>query len=239
MEDGFREKVPRAPGALWGFLRGVRLWGKDRTRGGDSDSLRIADFNSSSSSSSWLRILLRTPGVLDEAFLLLALRHFEADSLVTECSDSASASAAKALPALTVARLGLTSACAARRMTARSGVGKARKVAPRDAGAAAGGEQGGEGGREGLGQGRGERAGASSERTRAESSFLKVLESQDSFTYNVSPSLESGNGASASRCITLEPKDKDFIPPHIWPLASSSFMSMQTAYVIRKLHQYG
>ncbi len=146
---------------------------------------------------------LRTPGVLAEAFLLLALRHFEADSLVAECSDSASA--APAFPALMVALLYLTSPDEARRMTARSGVGRARREGPRGAGAAAGGEQGGEGGREGLGQGGGEEAGGSSEApesTRAESTTLKVLESQASFTYRVSLSSESGNGAAPSRCFT-------------------------------------
>lgn len=138
---------------------------------------------------------LRTPGVLAEAFLLLALRHFEADSLVAECSDSASA--APAFPALMVALLYLTSPDEARRMTARSGVGRARREGPREAGTAAGGEQGGEGGREGLGQGGGEEPGTSSEST-----TLKVLESQDSFTYRVSLSSESGNGAAPSRCFT-------------------------------------
>lgn len=123
---------------------------------------------------------LRTPGVLAEAFLLLALRHLEADSLVLEWSDSASA--ARALPALAVARPPLASPCAARRITVRSGVGRARRAGPRDARAAAGGEHGGEGGREGVGRGGGEEAGASSDSTTERSATLKVLESQDSFT---------------------------------------------------------
>lgn len=153
---------------------------------------------------------LRTPGVLAEELLLLALRHFEADSLVAECSDSASA--APALPALMVALLCLGSPDKARRMTARSGVGRARREGPRDAGAAAGGEHGGEGGREGLGRGGREDAGACSEApesTSAESTTLKVLESQDSFTYRVSLSPESGNGAAPSRCFTCPRKKQE------------------------------
>lgn len=137
---------------------------------------------------------LRTPGVLALASLLLALRHLDADSLVAECSDSASAE--PAFPALIVALPRLTSPDRARRRTARSGVGRARREGPRDPGAAARGEQGGEGGREGLGQG------GRSCSTRAESTALKVLESHDSFTYRVSLSTESGNGAAPSRCFT-------------------------------------
>ena len=88
---------------------------------------------------------LRTPGVVAEAVLLLALRHFEADSLEVECRDSASA--VLALPALMVALLYLTSPEEALCITEGSGVGRARREGPRDAGAAAGGDRGGEGGR--------------------------------------------------------------------------------------------
>lgn len=143
---------------------------------------------------------MQTPGVLAEACLLLALRHLEADSLVAECRDSAST--APALPALIVTLLHLTSTDKARCMTERSGVGRARRAGPRDAGAAAGGEHGGEGGREGLGQGGGEKSGAPD--SMAESTTLKVLESQDIFTYRVSLSSGSGNGAAPSRCFTCE-----------------------------------
>lgn len=118
---------------------------------------------------------------------------------MAECSDSASAAAA--FPTLAAPLLYLISADEALRMIARSGVGRARREGSRDAGAAAGGEQGGEGGREGLGQGGGEEAG--------ESATLKVLESQDSFTYRVSISSESGNGAAPSRCFTCEGKDRN------------------------------
>lgn len=72
--------------------------------------------------------LLRIPGVLAAASLLVALRHLEADSLVAECRDSASAGSA--LPALMVALLRGTFSVAARRMTARSGVGRARRAGP-------------------------------------------------------------------------------------------------------------
>lgn len=139
---------------------------------------------------------MRTPGVLAEALLLLALRHFEADSLVAECSDSASI--VPTFPALTAVLLYLTSSDAARCMTVGSGVGRARREGPRDVGVATGGELGGEGGREGLGQGGGV------EDTGQESSTLKVLASQDNFTYIVSLSKESGNGAAPSRCSTFE-----------------------------------
>lgn len=120
---------------------------------------------------------------------------------MAECSDSASA--APAFPALIVALLYLASPDVARRMMPRSGVGRVRRERPRDAGAAVGGEQGGEGGRDGLGQDGGE---ASSESSREESTALKFLESQDSFTYRVSLSSESGNGAAPSRCFTCETK---------------------------------
>lgn len=120
---------------------------------------------------------------------------------MAECRDSAST--APALPALIVTLLHLTSTDKARCMTARSGVGRARRAGPRDAGAAAGGEHGGEGGREGLGEGGGEKSGAP-DSTMAESTTLKVLESQDIFTYRVSLSPESGNGAAPSRCFTCE-----------------------------------
>lgn len=94
------------------------------------------------------------PGVLAKAFLRLALRHFEADRLVAECIDSASA--VLGFPALMVALEYLTSPGAAWRMMARSGVGKARRAGPRDAGVPVGGEQGVEGERDDLEQGGGE-----------------------------------------------------------------------------------
>lgn len=51
---------------------------------GDASAARTWGGDSPPSSS-----LLRTPGVLAVAALLLALRHLEADSLEAECSDSA------------------------------------------------------------------------------------------------------------------------------------------------------
>lgn len=107
---------------------------------------------------------LRTPGVLSVEPRLLALRHFDADSLVTEWSDSASVAAG--FPALAVAPTSLASPDAALRITAASGVGRARRRGPLEVGVAAGGERGGDGGREGRGG----------------SMTLKVLESQESFT---------------------------------------------------------
>lgn len=99
---------------------------------------------------------------------------------MAECRDSAST--VPSFPALTVALLSLTSPEDARRITEGSGVGRARRDGARDAAAAAGGEQGGKEGREGLEQGGGEEAGVGGASTRAASSTLKVLESQDSFT---------------------------------------------------------
>lgn len=118
---------------------------------------------------------------------------------MVECRDSASEVVTR--PALIVNLLHLTSTDEARFMMPRSGVGRARRGGPRDSRAAAGEEHGGEGGREGLGQGEGEEPGAS-ESIDVGSTTLKDLESQDSFTYSVSLSSESGNGATPSRCFT-------------------------------------
>lgn len=118
---------------------------------------------------------------------------------MAECRDSASEDGTR--PALIVSLLHLTSTDEARCMTRRSGVGRARRGGPRDPGAAAGEECGGGGGREGLGQGEGEEP-AASESTDVGSTTLKDLESQDSLTYSVSLSSQSGNGAVPSRCFT-------------------------------------
>lgn len=136
--------------------------------------------------------LLRTPGVLAAASLLLALRHLEADSLVAECRDSASVGPAP--PALIGALPHGTFSVAARRRTVRSGVGRARPAGRREAGAAAGGELGGDGGREGLPWRPGEASGAPGF-TIDESTTLNVFVSQDSFTYRVSVPPEAGKGA--------------------------------------------
>lgn len=139
------------------------------------------------------------PDALAAAALLGALRHLEADSLVAECRDSASEGSA--LPALIAALLHGTFSVAARRMTARSGVGRARRAGHWGAGAAAGGELGGDGGREGR-RGRAAEASGGLGFTTAASTTRKVFVSQDSFTYSASLLPEGGNGAAASRCFT-------------------------------------
>lgn len=111
---------------------------------------------------------LRTPGVLAATSLLLALRHLDADSLVSEWRDSASMAAPPGV------RLRLTSPREALSSTAGSGVGRARRLGGRALGVAAGGERGGDGGREGLVR-RGDP-------TRDGSRTLKDFESQESLT---------------------------------------------------------
>lgn len=145
--------------------------------------------------------LFRTPGVLAVAFLLLALRHFDADSLVAEWSDSASTLAG--VPTL----LQPTSPNDAFCIMAWSGVGRTRREGP--LGVAADWEQEGDIGREGLRQEGGEEAGAGSagDSITVEFTTPKTLESQDNFTYRVSLSEESGNGSLLSRCFTLEIKE--------------------------------
>lgn len=145
--------------------------------------------------------LFRTPGVLVVAFLLLALRHFDADSLVAEWSDSASTLAG--VPTLPQP----TSPNDAFRIMAWSGVGRTRREGP--LGVAADREQEGDIGREGLRQEGGEEAGAGSagDSTTVEFTTPKTLESHDNFTYRVSLSAESGNGSLLLRCFTLEIKE--------------------------------
>lgn len=143
--------------------------------------------------------LLRIPGVLAAASLLLALRHLEAESLVVECRDSASVGSA--LPTLIVALLLGTFSVAARRMMVGSGVGRPPRADPRGARKATGGEVGGGRGREGLRWRTGEVSGRV-RFTTAESTTRNVFVSQDNFTYRVSVLPEAGKGAPASRCLT-------------------------------------